>query len=132
MARYGDNHKGGRPKGSYTIKKLTAIAFARDVCNDEEYRQNLLHRARTGQLGSMEATIWAYAFGKPLERVDLTIAVPQEDYTQLSIEELACRAAELTTQLREAQALQDAIDAEFVSAETPALVPATEARRDET
>src|SRR4051794_37586393 len=101
MARYGDNHRGGRPKGTYLTPRTVKVRdVCRDICEDPEYAADLLVRARTRQLGAMEPVIWAYAYGKPKERVDIQVGV-QEDLSQFSAGELAQRLATMAAQLDE-------------------------------
>jgi len=60
----------GRPKGSLNKVTVEAKAAAALIIDDPAYRENLLQRARTGQLSpAMEALMWAYAKGKPKEDV---------------------------------------------------------------
>ena len=54
-----------RPKGAVNMTARSIQLFCRSVAEDPAYRQTVLDRARTGQLGSMEAVILAYAYGKP-------------------------------------------------------------------
>src|SRR5688500_8794421 len=114
---------GGRPKGSLNAKTLQIQAFCRSVCEDPEYRESVLKRARAGTLGPMEPVILAYAYGKPKESVDVRVGPLVEDLSQMSIEELTTRAAQLVAQLEEAKQLEEAISAESVEpcAETTAV-----------
>jgi hypothetical protein len=113
MARYGTNHAGGRPKGSLSEKTLQAQAVCRSICEDPEYVASLLQRARSGNLGSMEPVIWAYAWGKPKESVDLRVGRIEDDLSHLSTEELTLRAMEMVRQLREVQEEEQAIPADY-------------------
>ncbi len=61
----------GRPKGSLNKRTLEAKAFARGLLNDKTYRRNLQKRLRTGAAGAMEPMLWAYAFGKPKEQLEM-------------------------------------------------------------
>jgi hypothetical protein len=88
-----NGNRGGRPKGSLSAASREARDFAARVICDPEYRANVLERARTGQLGAFETTLWSYAAGKP--PASLTVHVehgPAEDLAALSNEELAERA----------------------------------------
>ena len=64
---------------------------------------SILQRARSNNLGSMEAVIWAYAWGKPKETVDLRVGRIDDDLSYLSTEQLTLRAMETVKQLREIQ-----------------------------
>ena len=57
--------------------------LARKFASDRTYQTNLLKRLRAGEAGSMEATIWFYAYGKPKESVAHTV-----NLSKLSNEEL--------------------------------------------
>ncbi len=97
---------GGRPKGSLSAKTLQIQAFCRSICEDPEYRESLLKRARAGTLGSMEPVIFAYGYGKPKESVDIRVGRIGEDLSALSMEELTLHAEDLVRQLHEAQDLE--------------------------
>ena len=76
------------------------------------HRQSILQRARTNNLGAMEAVIWAYAWGKPKERLELKVAIG-EDLAGLNTVELLERADELRASLLEAAAMEASVPAEF-------------------
>ncbi len=57
----------GRPKGAENTRTKEARELARKFATDRTYQTNLLKRLRAGKAGSMEATIWFYAYGKPKE-----------------------------------------------------------------
>ena len=61
----------GRPKGSLNQHTLEAKAFARGLLNDPTYRKNLQVRLLAGEAGAMEPLLWAYAYGKPKEHVEV-------------------------------------------------------------
>ena len=50
---------------------IEAKALARQLVNDPTYRQHLLQRLQTGEAGAMEPLLWAYAYGKPKEHIEL-------------------------------------------------------------
>ncbi|MBA2253376.1 MAG: hypothetical protein H0W13_11865 [Nitrospirales bacterium] len=47
-------------------------AIAQRLLTDARYRKNLLKRLRAGMLGPLELVLWAYAYGKPKEHVELS------------------------------------------------------------
>jgi uncharacterized small protein (DUF1192 family) len=97
-------------------RRSTAARFARELVESDVYRQSLRDRIAEKTLPpAIEVLLWSYAFGRPLDRIQLTIAEGQEDLTTLSIDELQRRAAALNAQLEEAAGLQDAIPAEFAA-----------------
>ncbi len=71
MSKVPPYHGPGRPKGSQNKRTLEAKAFARGLLNDKTYRQKLQARLRTGKAGAMEPILWAYAFGKPREQLEM-------------------------------------------------------------
>ena len=64
-------HGPGRPKGSQNQHTIEAKALARGLLNDKTYRQQLQARLRAGDAGAMEPILWAYAFGKPKEQLEM-------------------------------------------------------------
>jgi len=64
-------HGPGRPKGSLNKTTIEAKALARELLNEPTYRQNLQARLLTGEAGAMEPLLWAYAFGKPKEHIEV-------------------------------------------------------------
>ena len=42
------------------------------LVNDPTYRQQLQERLRTGEAGAMEPLLWAYAYGKPKESLEVS------------------------------------------------------------
>lgn len=60
---------------------------------------------------AIEQMLWYYAYGKPVEQVNMSIT--HEDLSSLTIEQLQDRARALTRELEEAEALNNAIPAEF-------------------
>jgi uncharacterized small protein (DUF1192 family) len=94
-----------------------AQVFARSIIESEQYRQTLRERIVDKSLSAaMEALLWYYAYGKPIEQIQMTVAMGQEDLSTLSLEELQERAASLTKALEDAKALDEAIPAQFKAA----------------
>ena len=106
-------------------------SFCRSVCEDPLYRRSVLERARTGTLGAMEPVILAYAYGKPKETIELQVGPLEEDLSSLSIEELAQRAEDMTRQLREAKELNEALPAEYRSADVTSIRQPDSPRRED-
>ncbi len=73
----------GRPKGSQNKRTLEAKALSRQLVSDPTYRQNLQERLRTGEAGGMEPILWAYAFGKPKEQIELNWKLEKLSDTEL-------------------------------------------------
>lgn len=68
-----------------------AKAFAREVTDSPEYRSALAARLKAGTAGQMEALLWAYGHGKPVERVEQG---GPGAFNDVSTEELRRRLAE--------------------------------------
>ena len=60
----------GRRRGSRNRATVEAREFAGRLIDDPEYRESLRRRLISGSAGAMEATVWAYALGKPVDRVE--------------------------------------------------------------
>ncbi len=73
----------GRPKGSLNQRTLEAKAFARQLVSDPTYQQKLQARLLAGEAGAMEPILWAYAYGKPKESVEI-----QYNFEALNTEEM--------------------------------------------
>jgi hypothetical protein len=59
----------GRPKGPNKATK-DAREFCNELVDNPEYRSSLEKRLIAGTAGSVEALVWAYAKGKPVDRVE--------------------------------------------------------------
>ena len=85
-----------------------ARVLARQIVNDPLYRASLRERAIKGYLApGLESLLWAYAYGKPPERVELG-RIGEADLNtidRLTDQELAERAHELAAALAEPEAL---------------------------
>ena len=65
--------QGGRPKGVPNKATGEIAARCRALIEDPEYQKYFGHRFAVGQLPpALEAMVWAYAYGKPSERMELT------------------------------------------------------------
>lgn len=60
----------GRPKGSANKATVEAKAAAAAIVDDPDYREALKQRIIKGTAPHMEPLLWAYAKGKPIERVE--------------------------------------------------------------
>jgi hypothetical protein len=84
--RVGQPGFGGRPKGSPNRITVEVKALARNLLEDRMYMRTLRRDLRKRKVHpQMEAVLWAYAFGKPVERVELGRV---GDFSKLSDEEL--------------------------------------------
>ena len=60
----------GRLPGTRNRATVEAREFANKVIDDGVYREALRRRMIAGTAGAMEALVWAYAKGRPVERVE--------------------------------------------------------------
>lgn len=60
----------GRPAGQPNRVTIEARGAATALVDDPEYRDALRQRLIAGTAGAMEVLLWAYAKGKPIERVE--------------------------------------------------------------
>lgn len=99
--------------GATVYSRAEAQRFAREIVESESYRTTVQDRAAKGTLPpAIEAMLWYYAYGKPLEQLSLT--VQSEDLSSLSLEELQQRAKTLSDKLQEAEDVASAIPADIV------------------
>jgi uncharacterized protein YbjT (DUF2867 family) len=64
--------RGGRSKGTRNKRTIDGEAYARAIVEDETVRAQILSMARDGSLSpELVKTFLAYAFGKPVEVVDV-------------------------------------------------------------
>lgn len=63
--------QGGRPKGALNKSTVEVEATCRQLVDDPEYRRYFAHRLSVGSLPpALEAMVWHYAYGKPVERLE--------------------------------------------------------------
>jgi hypothetical protein len=85
----------GRPKGSPNKVTAEAHAFARQIVDDPEYRENLFAAARKRKLHPrIEEMLWSYAYGKPKDTIELQLQVLLQREIRL-LDEGRARRAEL-------------------------------------
>jgi hypothetical protein len=89
----------GRTKSALNYRSREAREFALEILESAEYRASLQRRAADGTLGSMETTLWYFAFGRPKEHIELSVAA--EDLSQLTNQELIERTTRILEELRE-------------------------------
>ena len=74
MSAFANGHAkvGGRKKGRRNQRTLDGEAYARAILEDAEVRATFLQQARDGVMpAELIKTLLAYAFGKPVEVVDV-------------------------------------------------------------
>ena len=60
----------GRRPGSRDRATVEAREFAKQLIDDDEYRKALRVRLINGTAGPKEVLLWAYAHGRPVDRVE--------------------------------------------------------------
>lgn len=85
-----------------STKRMTAKTISRLLLNSEEYRLSLVNRIITGTLPSaIECKLWDYAYGKPIEKVEVKDTTNQlENYTPEELEARALFLAETARRIR--------------------------------
>jgi hypothetical protein len=63
--------RNGRPKGSRNKTTLEVADFARKMVESREYRASLKQRLLDGKAPHMEPLLFYYAYGKPVDRIEL-------------------------------------------------------------
>lgn len=101
-------------QGATNFTRAQAQTFARRLIESKDYRDWLEERIQKHTLSTpIEQMLWHYAYGKPSEHVNVTVAPGQEDFSLLGLDELLKRAQELQLALEEAQQLDAAIPAQY-------------------
>jgi hypothetical protein len=77
--------RAGRPKGVPNIASREIKDVARRLLEDEAYQARLVTRLRAGKAPPVEVLLFHYAFGKPVERHEVTTAIG--DFSRLSDDE---------------------------------------------
>ncbi len=68
----GHEGKGGRPTGSLNRATIEVRELARSLIEDPGYQASLRHRLIAGKAPQMEMLLYSYAYGKPVERHEVT------------------------------------------------------------
>jgi hypothetical protein len=61
----------GRPKGSRNKTSIEVADFCRNMVESRDYRASLKQRLLDGKAPHMEPLLWYYAYGKPIDRIEL-------------------------------------------------------------
>ena len=106
---FGPNLTPARP---WTKQRGEAREFALEVLRSTYYRESIRRRAALGLLPpAIESLLWHYAYGKPVERVELTAPGQIEDQmAEMSTDELRALAEETRGMLDELKAQETTID----------------------
>src|SRR5688572_15291641 len=85
--------------GATTFTRHEAQRFARQIVESQDYRDSLNRRIKSDTLQSgVECMLWHYAYGKPVEQLQITLQPGQEDLSSLSLAELQDRAKAMMQQ----------------------------------
>jgi hypothetical protein len=68
----------GRPKGSRNKTSLEIAEVARKLVESREYKASLKQRLIEGKAPHMEPILFYYAYGKPIDRIELVGPMIQE------------------------------------------------------
>lgn len=60
----------GRPKGTPNKASIDAKEYCTELVDNPEYREALRKRLLAGTAGAVEAMVWHYAKGKPIDRTE--------------------------------------------------------------
>ncbi len=104
-------------QGGTTYSKYEAQAFARKMLGSPSYRTDLEKRLLAGTLpAALEIMLFHYAYGKPVENIALTVN-DEQDFSEMSSEELLEASEKLNKQLQEVLALENALQGELLAIE---------------
>jgi hypothetical protein len=83
----------GRPRGIQNRITIVHREFCRGIIESAEYRQSLVERIMEHTLpAAVEVMLHMYAYGKPHDQKDNTLALAREEMSGLTTEELYARA----------------------------------------
>lgn len=68
----------GRPKGSRNKASIEIAAVARNLLESRAYKASLKKRLIEGKAPHMEPILFYYAYGKPVDRIELVGPMVQE------------------------------------------------------
>ena len=107
--------KGGG--GSTISMRLEAQRIARGLLESNEYRSWLTDRIAKKTLSEgMERLLWSYAYGTPLQQVQVSVSESNVDYSKMSTNELMHQLDSMRDAVREMEALEQAIPAQYKTA----------------
>jgi len=93
------------PSSSSSFMRHEAQRFARSIVESESYRKTVRDRILSHDLPpAVETMLWHYAYGKPIEQVQLNVT-QTEDLSALTADELLQRADALRQQLADLSAI---------------------------
>jgi hypothetical protein len=90
--------RAGRPKGVSNLVTREIKDVARRLLEDEAYQARLVTRLRAGKAPHVEVLLFHYAFGRPVERHEVTTTIG--DFSKLSDDELMAQFEATVMSLR--------------------------------
>jgi len=58
--------------------------LAKRLVSDKTYQRNLQERLQAGEAGGMEPILWAYAYGKPKNQIEMNWELDKLSYQELT------------------------------------------------
>lgn len=91
----------GVPNRASTVARIAALRLLESV----DYVESLKARVKAGTLApAIEKMLWHYAYGRPVERIELSVP-GVKSFMDMSSEELAARAEEIAARIKERDAV---------------------------
>jgi hypothetical protein len=113
LTRRGPNNGKGRPVGALNRTTRDLKEFWHYFFSSHEYREKAKERILNGTAPHLESYLLNRIYGKPTERIAVSVDEPQQDLSRLSIEELEAMAQGLLHDITEAKEIRAALPAEF-------------------
>ena len=107
---------GGKPKGAVSAAQVRMSKEGREFCkailDDPEYVASLKRRLMADTLPmGIEQLLYYYAYGKPVENIDVTVNEAPQDLSSFTEDELAERA-ELLARVVRAEKIKNEVGVE--------------------
>jgi hypothetical protein len=104
----GNPGTGRKPKGCTNKATRLVQQFCREVLESKEYRESLYRRVVTDSLPpALEVMLYAYAYGKPKERVELNVTNDMEAQVRdATLPDIDMEIQQLSREVLELQEIQ--------------------------
>jgi hypothetical protein len=107
------NNGKGRPPGATNLVTRREMEYWHVWFGSLEWKENAKARMLSGNGAHLETYLLNRIYGKPTERIALTVERPEQDLSRLSIEELEAMAQGLLHDITEAKEIRAALPAEY-------------------
>jgi hypothetical protein len=97
--------RAGRPKGAANFVTREIKDVARRLLEDAAYQARLVTRLRAGKAPHVDVLLFHHAFGRPVERHEVTTAIG--DFSRLTDDELMAQFEATVNGLRSGGSLSD-------------------------